>query len=177
MPTDSAGTATKSECRKPPLLLPGGLDETEEFEQVTLLGVNDCFSLPCHNGALCNVLEFGYACSCQPGYSGMQCQTDIDECQSAPCYNSGICMDGINNFTCLCPPGFSGHDCHINADECLSNPCRNGGSCLDKILGYTCFCPDGITGSNCELEVFHFSMKNFRNYQDFSGFFRIFKDF
>ena len=156
MPTESAGTASKSECQKPPTLAESSADgtqDTEEFEAATLLGVNDCFSLPCQNDALCNVLEFGYACSCLPGYSGMQCQIDIDECESAPCFNSGTCIDQVNNFTCICPPGFTGHDCHTNINECSSNPCQNGGSCLDKVLGYTCICPDGITGINCELEA------------------------
>lgn len=80
------------------------------------------------------------------GFTGTQCEIDIDECQLNPCLNGGICNDLINTFRCVCAIGFTGNRCQINIDDCESNPCRNGGICHDSIAVYTCECPPGFTG-------------------------------
>jgi len=42
---------------------------------VDMPDINECESLPCENGAACNDLVNGYTCTCQPGYTGLICQT------------------------------------------------------------------------------------------------------
>ena len=32
-----------------------------------------------------------YGCHCPAGYTGKNCQIDIDECESMPCFNGGTC--------------------------------------------------------------------------------------
>ena len=39
------------------------------------IDINECSSNPCLNGGSCTDQVNGYACSCQPGYAGAQCQT------------------------------------------------------------------------------------------------------
>lgn len=39
------------------------------------------------------------------GFSGSQCQFDIDECASTPCKNGAKCIDGPNMYTCQCTEG------------------------------------------------------------------------
>ena len=56
-----------------------------------------------------------YSCSCMDGYTGMNCQTDIDECSSNPCQNGGTCED-----SCSCTDGYTGMNCPIGIDECGS---------------------------------------------------------
>lgn len=32
-----------------------------------------------------------YTCVCDDGYTGDDCDTDINECDTDPCYNDGTC--------------------------------------------------------------------------------------
>lgn len=82
------------------------------------------------------------------GFTGTQCEIDIDECKDNPCLNGGVCRDLINSFQCSCAIGFTGSRCQINIDDCVSSPCKNGGVCQDSVAGYTCDCPPGFTGKN-----------------------------
>lgn len=42
--------------------------------------VDECRKSPCKNGARCTNSQGSYTCKCKPGYSGHNCQTDIDDC-------------------------------------------------------------------------------------------------
>ncbi|XP_071123964.1 fibropellin-3-like [Mytilus edulis] len=112
--------------------------------------VDECASLPCKNGGTCADMVNGYICTCNLGYTGLQCEENIDECASTPCQNGGTCADLINRYTCTCDSGYKGILCDENIDECASSPCQHGGICTDGINGYMCTCVQGYSGSNCE---------------------------
>ncbi len=88
---------------------------------------------------------------CPPGFTGTNCQIDIDECASEPCV-SGVCVDKVNAYQCSCFPGFTGENCQIDIDECESNPCING-SCTDLVNAYSCSCDPGWTDPNCGTKI------------------------
>lgn len=45
---------------------------------------------------------------CMPGYTGQNCEIEINECQSHPCQNGGSCIDLVGHYVCSCPPGTLG---------------------------------------------------------------------
>lgn len=48
--------------------------------------VNECKSYPCKNGGNCVNNQGSYMCKCISGYSGHNCQTDIDDCSPSEFY-------------------------------------------------------------------------------------------
>jgi len=112
-----------------------------------------CDSSPCQNNGTCIDVDDSYHCVCKPGYTGHDCETDIDDCESSPCQNDGTCIDGIDFYNCTCKPGYTGHDCEIDIDDCESSPCFNNGTCIDGINFYNCTCMRGYTGHDCEIDI------------------------
>ena len=137
------------------------------------------FTFPCENGATCVDLLDDYECICPPGFTGRDCEINVDECtctdlldpelandqltltdgtcaagvgQPSPCVN-GSCNDFINNYTCDCEDGWSGYNCDVNDSECDPDPCVNGSACVDEVFDYTCICLDGYEGKDCEIDI------------------------
>ena len=73
--------------------------------------LNECLSQPCKNGATCNDLLNHYTCDCMPGFSGTNCQTNVDDCVGVVCnitVSNSECQDGVNTHSCVCSPGYTG---------------------------------------------------------------------
>lgn len=51
----------------------------------------------CENESTCidSETEYNYLCSCKPGYTGKNCEIEIDECASEPCMNGGRYINHI----------------------------------------------------------------------------------
>ncbi|KAJ3663672.1 hypothetical protein Zmor_007903 [Zophobas morio] len=60
---------------------------------------------PCINGGTCSPTE---RCICPPGYTGKQCETDVDECKQKPCDH--ICYNTPGSFKCQCKEDFQLQD-------------------------------------------------------------------
>lgn len=50
----------------------------------------------------------GFICTCQPGWTGIKCNSKLGFCSSEPCLNFGRCVDDKDGFHCVCYPGFEG---------------------------------------------------------------------
>ena len=76
--------------------------------------------MPCLNGGKCVDLgdikhgDHYYKCVCQPGFTGKNCETNINECDPSPCLNGANCVDGVNDYTCKCAAGYTGKDCETS---------------------------------------------------------------
>ncbi len=74
--------------------------------------LDPCLSKPClNNSTKCqSVLDHDnifYHCTCQSGFTGHHCETNINDCEGIICAkNNTQCVDGINSFHCECKPNF-----------------------------------------------------------------------
>nr|XP_022314607.1 neurogenic locus notch homolog protein 1-like [Crassostrea virginica] len=69
-------------------------------------------------------------CKCRSGYTGKDCETNIDDCASNPCLYGGTCTDLVNGYQCTCPVGYLGQRCENRVNPCSLNRCSNG-DCVD----------------------------------------------
>ena len=75
----------------------------------------------CNWGATEMEVWYRVGSACLSGYSGDDCDIDIDECLSSPCLNGATCSDSTANamvpadsFVCACVEGFAGELCEIS---------------------------------------------------------------
>lgn len=104
-------------------------------------------------GGECLDLGQSVLCRCQAGFTGANCQINIDDCASTPCQNAGTCQDGVNDYTCSCTLGYTGKNCSVRSDACGARPCQNGGTCFTHFTGPVCQCPKGFMGPSCEFTL------------------------
>lgn len=75
------------------------------------------------------------------GYTGIDCETEINECMPSPCPLSATCIDQINGYYCRCPFNMTGTSCDKRIDP-------------DYDLRFN----DGIVAAKAALSVpFHFA--------------------
>ena len=86
---------------------------------------------------------------CSDGFTGMNCEINIDDCATNPCVN-GTCIDVVNGYNCTCDAGFTGFNCDTNIGVCDTIPCVNG-ACVELVSGYNCTCQEGYTGTSCDF--------------------------
>ena len=84
--------------------------------------VDGCSAFSCRNGGECsqsadvNSVVF---CMCKPGFTGFNCEIEINNCESDPCQNGGVCLSHPGGYNCLCQDKIV-DDCCCNG---ILNPC------------------------------------------------------
>ncbi|XP_078375733.1 ZP domain-containing protein-like [Oculina patagonica] len=104
--------------------------------------IDNCKPKPCLNDGICASSPNGYNCSCQPGYTGTNCEKAIDNCEPNPCLHKATCSSSPQGYECNCPPGYTGINCEKDINECAK---ENGGCshrCTNTKGSYSCSCPD-----------------------------------
>ncbi|XP_039181088.1 protein jagged-1-like [Crotalus tigris] len=107
---------------------------------------------PCQNGGTCaNKEPDEYECLCPEGFSGRNCEFDVNECQRKPCLHARACKNVVGSYVCDCLRGWMGANCSIRMNLCPER-CQNGGTCKMEGGRQTCSCQPGYTGAECETE-------------------------
>ena len=81
--------------------------------------VNLCYSNPCKNGGTCHRRESGYSCSCQPEFTGSDCEISMEQdfCPENVCKGGSVCLTKVVS-------GFSCEGCPVNALENVTPFCE-----------------------------------------------------
>merc|ERR1719477_42617 len=76
--------------------------QTEAFWQIL---TNQCKSNPCSEPGTADCVNIynGHVCLCKEGFTGRECEFEVNECEFGYCPEGSTCVDGINKFECLCP--------------------------------------------------------------------------
>ena len=115
----------------------------------------DSNAVTCSDQGTCTNDLDSYTCVCNAGYTGADCDVDIDECllMERVCSGHGNCSHGIASFTCSCYLGYTGQRCGTDTDECDGINCSGNGRCVDMVNMFLCDCEPGYTGADCETNI------------------------
>lgn len=66
--------------------------------------IDECVSKPCKNHALCHNIQGSYLCECRPGFTGGDCDSNIDDCLSSGYQHFAQCFPVFpkNKFADCC---------------------------------------------------------------------------
>ncbi|PFX15193.1 Fibrillin-1 [Stylophora pistillata] len=133
---------------------------------------NFCAQSPCKNSGTCQsgFTRKQYRCLCASGFTGHDCEIDIDECvlNSHDSGEDASCINTEGSYNCFCNnPGFrwDGRECK-DIDECLSNAhtcSKHSATCTNTEGSFNCSCNPGFTGDGHNCQDIDECAKNIHN--------------
>jgi len=91
------------------------------------------------------------AITCDAGYEGETCDTNIDECTAGTdaCADDATCSDTEGGYECTCNTGFDGDGTvctDINECDTDNGGCDTNATCTNTPGSHSCACNDGYAG-------------------------------
>jgi len=137
---------------------------------------NPCTGVSCGSHGRCyKEGNLAGRCTCDGGWSGLQCDHNEDLCNEVFCggehgtcapatgkcecktgWFGPNCMDNcgrhgaVHGDKCVCDPGWSGPICKTYTDPCTTVDCGKHRHCVATYNVATCKCTDGWFGQNCD---------------------------
>ena len=80
---------------------------------------DNCVGVVCGENRHCVDGVNTFTCICDGGFTGRNCNININDCEGVNCSGNGRCIDGVDSFQCECDSGYSGVLCEIaNTVQC-----------------------------------------------------------
>ncbi|KAI6647620.1 hypothetical protein LOD99_8694 [Oopsacas minuta] len=121
--------------------------------------VNECL-LETHNctgSSSCHNLYGDFTCICHEGFTGVNCDINIDTCALVYCTHHSTCQNVAGDAICVCDVGYTGVDCLVSFSVCDYSECSvNTSLCIESVpdsTNYTCICKSGYEGRFCTLDI------------------------
>nr|CDJ83750.1 Nidogen and EGF calcium-binding domain containing protein [Haemonchus contortus] len=109
-------------------------------------------SCHCALGFPCDPATGVCANGCAPGWTGLNCDQDVDECATGmiQCAPNAECVNSVGGYQCTCRKGYSGDgkQCTL-VERCYARygrSCSTSGSCEEFPDGPRCVCARGYRG-------------------------------
>lgn len=67
------------------------------------------YSKTCGSRDTCIRKQEVVLCLCEAGFTGFECEININECEHSLCENNGTCIDQIAAYDCNCSSSFTGN--------------------------------------------------------------------
>lgn len=61
-----------------------------------------------------------YECVCEDGWTGQNCEKEVEMCSGAICKNDANCINLFQDYFCVCPKGTDGKQCEVRNLESFS---------------------------------------------------------
>ncbi|XP_048238236.1 uncharacterized protein LOC124135986 isoform X2 [Haliotis rufescens] len=132
----------------------------------TSYGTNCENACTCISGNSLSCNSVNGSCTCNTGWTGTNCETNVDECSATPSVcteTQEVCRDTNGSFVCDCNPGFGRPTTAAACAACNSTSygtnCENACTCISgnsvscNSVNGSCTCNTGWTGTNCETNV------------------------
>ena len=96
-----------------------------------------------------------FKCSCDPGFTGEICYTNIDECVGVNCF-TGVWM-ALTASAVTVVLATQKHCVRLTLhDDCVRVNCNGNGECLGGMNSFICECSPGYTGSLCDMFIYSY---------------------
>ncbi|MBN3303491.1 GAS6 protein, partial [Amia calva] len=114
---------------------------------------DQCSPSPCNpkGTSRCEDKKGDFKCHCFTGWTGIQCEKDVNECLWKKGGCDHVCVNTVGSYRCSCLPGYALADRHKCADvnECRTTPDICGTATCSNLEGtYRCLCPEGYYYDN-----------------------------